>query len=128
MSVHAPTPSDYNGSWLLTSDRRARYLYAMFNLHMSTDTRRCCEHQGRFDMLRIVVSYMLREQAGLGTVAVSPLYAPRVHQKFSQFWNLPKARMRGILNGARGLFFCFWILHAATRHVAMCPLSSLSCL
>lgn len=107
--------ADYNGSWLLTSDRRARYLYAMFNLHMSADTRRCCEHQGRFDMLRIVVSYMLREQAGLGVVAVSPLYAPRVHQKFSQFWTLPKARLRGILNGPMGMGV---VLHVS--HVYVC--------
>jgi glycosyltransferase involved in cell wall biosynthesis len=98
-TIATHTPADYNGSWLLTSDRRARYLYAMFNLHMTPDTRRCCEHQGRFDMLRIVVAYMLREQAGLGVVAVSPLYAPRMHQKFSQFWPVPLNRLRGILNG-----------------------------
>ncbi len=83
---HSPPPPDYNGSWLLTSKRRARYLYSMFNLRNDRHTRHFCEHQGRFDMLRILVEYLLRQQAGMGVVAVSPLYAPRVHQKFSQFW------------------------------------------
>lgn len=83
---HLHTPTDYNGSWLLTSKRRTRYLYAMFNLRDDKHTRHFCEHQSRFDMLRILVEYLLRQQAGMGVVAVSPLYAPRVHQKFSQFW------------------------------------------
>lgn len=72
----------------------------MFNLHITPDTRYCCEHHNRFDMLRIVVSYMLREQAGMGVVAVSPRYALRLHQKFSQFWPIPANRLRGILNSA----------------------------
>ena len=48
--------------------------------------------EGRFNMLKAGVDFLLEKQQGLGACAVSQYYAAECHSRYSVFWRLPKFR------------------------------------
>ena len=48
--------------------------------------------EGRFNMLKAGVDYLLQKQEGRGACAVSHFYAAECHARYSIFWQLPEIR------------------------------------
>ncbi|KAK9813846.1 hypothetical protein WJX73_001548 [Symbiochloris irregularis] len=95
--------SDYNGIWPLGSKHRRQHLYSMLNLAITPDITRQLEHEGNINFIKVIVAQLMAFQQGHGVVAVSPRYATRIVRKFSVLWQLPPARVQGIINGIDGL-------------------------
>ncbi|CAE7722647.1 mok14, partial [Symbiodinium sp. CCMP2456] len=85
--------AEYQGSIatdMLTSDQ-LQVMAEVFNVPKMF-VKQHLVFEGRFNMLKAAVDFLLEKQQGVGACAVSEYYAAECHSRYSVFWRLPKFR------------------------------------
>ena len=85
--------AEYQGSIAtdMLSGSQIEVMAQVFNVSRSFVVQRLL-FEGRFNMLKAGVDFLLEKQQGIGACAVSHYYAAECHSRYSVFWQLPKIR------------------------------------
>ena len=83
--------AEYQGSIAtdMLSSGQLQVMAEIFNLPMTFVAKHLL-FEGRFNMVKAAVDFLLEKQQGLGACAVSHYYAAECYSRYSVFWELPK--------------------------------------